>query len=80
MYSLSSALEFGPGNGTIWIDNVDCSGDEDSLNECDIDWMNHHTKSSCSHNDDAGVICSPIEGNIKQRENTKHMIDHSHSH
>ncbi|XP_075409484.1 antigen WC1.1-like [Tenrec ecaudatus] len=56
-----SALEalheaaFGPGNGTIWLDNVQCRGRESSLWDCAAQpWG----PSECKHEEDAGVRCS----------------------
>ncbi|XP_070839400.1 scavenger receptor cysteine-rich domain-containing group B protein [Chaetodon trifascialis] len=46
---------FGPGTGTILLDNLKCSGTEDSLQECShISWQVHN----CDHSEDAGVTCS----------------------
>ena len=52
---------FGPGSGTIWLDDVECTGVEDSLLVC-----RHRPvgDNNCLHREDAGVFCSPInEGN-----------------
>ncbi|XP_075409486.1 antigen WC1.1-like [Tenrec ecaudatus] len=56
-----SALEalheaaFGPGNGSIWLDNVQCRGRESSLWACAAQpWG----PSECKHEEDAGVRCS----------------------
>ncbi|XP_075409485.1 antigen WC1.1-like [Tenrec ecaudatus] len=56
-----SALEalheaaFGPGNGSIWLDNVQCRGRESSLWDCAAQpWG----PSECKHEEDAGVRCS----------------------
>ncbi|XP_045151930.1 antigen WC1.1-like [Echinops telfairi] len=56
-----SALEalhgaaFGPGNGSIWLDNVQCRGRESSLWACAAQpWG----PSNCKHEEDAGVRCS----------------------
>ena len=45
---------FGPGTGPILLDNVDCSGSEDSLINC-----SHSSFVRCSsgHSEDAGVRC-----------------------
>uniref|UniRef100_A0A8C7F888 Scavenger receptor cysteine-rich domain-containing group B protein-like n=1 Tax=Oncorhynchus kisutch TaxID=8019 RepID=A0A8C7F888_ONCKI len=46
---------FGPGSGTILLDNLKCSGSEASLQQCShISWEVHN----CDHSEDAGVTCS----------------------
>lgn len=46
---------FGPGVGTILLDNLKCTGFEASLQECShIPWDVHN----CDHSEDAGVTCS----------------------
>uniref|UniRef100_H3A4K2 SRCR domain-containing protein n=1 Tax=Latimeria chalumnae TaxID=7897 RepID=H3A4K2_LATCH len=48
---------FGEGSGTIWADEFQCKGNESSLWECPIKPSSYH---SCTHKNDAGVICSGI--------------------
>lgn len=57
---------FGPGNKSfpIWMDNVKCRGDEQSIAACRHRGWNKH---DCSHVEDAGVVCRndsipPTEG------------------
>ena len=49
---------FGQGKGTIWLDGVRCRGTEISLRNCP--YRSWGSLRSCSHKDDAGVVC---EGN-----------------
>uniref|UniRef100_UPI003AAD6448 scavenger receptor cysteine-rich domain-containing protein DMBT1-like n=1 Tax=Centroberyx gerrardi TaxID=166262 RepID=UPI003AAD6448 len=44
---------FGEGSGVIWMSSVQCSGSEGSLAQC-----RHRKARTCSHDEDAGVICS----------------------
>ena len=45
---------FGEGRNPIWLDDVDCQGDEASLLDCGLISVGNH---DCDHNEDAGVIC-----------------------
>ena len=45
---------FGGGTGDIWLDNVRCSGNEESLNDCAKNTIGEH---NCGHDEDAGVRC-----------------------
>ena len=50
----TSNARFGEGLGPIWLDNVVCSGAEDSLHSCYHIGVGNH---NCGHHEDAGVIC-----------------------
>ncbi|KAF1644332.1 Deleted in malignant brain tumors 1 protein, partial [Eudyptes chrysocome] len=46
---------FGQGRNAIWLDDVNCTGKEDTLLECLArPWGTHN----CDHGEDAGVVCS----------------------
>ncbi|XP_062407995.1 deleted in malignant brain tumors 1 protein-like [Sardina pilchardus] len=44
---------YGAGTGGIIMDDVVCSGTEQSLTQC-----SYNTKHDCKHNEDAGVVCT----------------------
>ncbi|XP_071506652.1 scavenger receptor cysteine-rich domain-containing group B protein-like [Diadema antillarum] len=55
--STQSSTYFGRGqdNQEIFLDDVNCYGDEEELSECSSNgWGNHN----CGHNEDVGVICT----------------------
>lgn len=46
------------GKGPIWLDQVSCSGNESSIEECiHWNWGEHN----CEHSEDVGIICSNIQ-------------------
>ncbi|XP_064176538.1 deleted in malignant brain tumors 1 protein-like isoform X6 [Anguilla rostrata] len=55
--SAPGAAQFGQGNGTIWMDDVGCSGNESSLSQCSHRGFGGH---SCGHGEDAGAVCSGL--------------------
>lgn len=48
---------YGPGNGRILLDNVECSGSENNVEMCtNLGWGVHN----CVHLEDVGVRCGEI--------------------
>ena len=45
---------YGEGSGQIWLDNVECRGDESLLVACDANGWGYE---NCNHGEDASVTC-----------------------
>lgn len=46
---------FGEGQGQIWLDDLQCNGDERVLDQCYHADLGVH---NCDHSEDAGVTCA----------------------
>ena len=62
---------FSEGKGRIWLYEVRCTGNENSLSECRYyDWGND----ICDHNEDAGVICGPASSKYAPTNHKKSLL------
>ena len=59
---------FGEGTGPIWLDDLQCRGNEASLTDCSHRGLGNH---SCAHRQDAGVIC---EGKFMHTVSTMQLV------
>ncbi|XP_042685256.1 deleted in malignant brain tumors 1 protein-like isoform X1 [Centrocercus urophasianus] len=56
--SAPGSAHFGQGSGRVWLDNVNCTGAEAALSQCQRrPWGSN----DCTHREDAGVVCSDIK-------------------
>ena len=60
--SYSSAY-FGEGSGSIWLDNIECTGNETALAGCGH--LGLMITRNCSHSEDAGVRCYGDQGMVQ---------------
>ena len=47
--------KFGAGSGEIWLDNVECTGEESRLIDCPAEAIGDD---NCRHSEDAGARCN----------------------
>ena len=52
---VSGMAQFGQGTGSITLDDLACSGSEDSLLQCPHNGLGNH---NCGHHEDAGITCT----------------------
>uniref|UniRef100_A0A3B1K4Q8 SRCR domain-containing protein n=1 Tax=Astyanax mexicanus TaxID=7994 RepID=A0A3B1K4Q8_ASTMX len=60
--SVNSSGHFGAGSGPIHLDNVACSGSENSITSC-----NHSSSHNCGHGEDAGVTCAVLTKPLQRK-------------
>uniref|UniRef100_A0A8C3CIX1 Soluble scavenger receptor cysteine-rich domain-containing protein SSC5D n=1 Tax=Cairina moschata TaxID=8855 RepID=A0A8C3CIX1_CAIMO len=53
--SAPGSARFGWGSGRIWLDEVNCTGEENDISQCKVKTWGVH---NCHHGEDAGVVCS----------------------
>lgn len=53
-----SRARYGQGSGPIFLDDVQCRGNESKISECRSDGIAVH---NCGHSEDAGAICKREE-------------------
>ncbi|XP_010226503.1 PREDICTED: deleted in malignant brain tumors 1 protein-like [Tinamus guttatus] len=55
LVSISHGARYGEGTGRIWLDEVNCTGAEAALSQCEVkSWGEHN----CQHAEDASVECA----------------------
>ena len=71
----SGSSRFGPGTGPIHVDDIACTGTEQSLFECRFS-----STHNCAHVEDAGVVCNqegkstlPIDNNNNKNNNNNNL-------
>ena len=53
--SAPRSARFGQGSGKVWLDDVQCQGNESSIVNCRRRPLGEH---NCGHHEDASVMCS----------------------
>jgi len=61
LFVARSNAYYGPGTGTVWLDDVTCNGDEASVVDCR---HNPWGISNCNHDEDVSVDCDPSKHDL----------------
>ncbi|CAJ0966259.1 unnamed protein product [Ranitomeya imitator] len=64
--AFNGSAAFGQGQGTIVLDDVQCTGNEQHVWDCQHQPFTVH---NCGHNEDVGVVCSELGQDIPLEEN-----------
>uniref|UniRef100_A0A8C0UT88 SRCR domain-containing protein n=1 Tax=Cyanistes caeruleus TaxID=156563 RepID=A0A8C0UT88_CYACU len=69
-FALGRSTYFGEGSGPVLLDEVRCTGNELSIEQCPkSSWREHN----CGHREDAGVSCTPLTGtSVINQQKTGH--------
>ncbi|XP_025102846.1 uncharacterized protein LOC112569301 [Pomacea canaliculata] len=64
-----TSFMYGEGSGLIILDDLMCTGEETSLDECD---HRGFTENDCSHSEDVGIICStqPVKLHLRNTQSS----------
>ena len=71
----ASFCRYGIGTGTIWLDNVRCSGIESRLTSC---LRNAYGAHNCYHFEDVAIYCRTTSGNASSGGNCCATHDYGH--
>ena len=70
--SFEAASVYGEASGTIWLDDLVCTGSETSITQCQFNGWGVH---NCGHSEDVAITCSPDQffGLLPTQGNTIHL-------
>ena len=69
----SSAGTFGAGEGPIWLDDVQCTGSEESILNCTHRGFGEH---NCNHEEDVGITCGKLSISQHNYSQKHHSLDY----